>query len=392
VAAPAQAPIAAAATADPSRCRAERRTIQMTPIHDLPYEQLERMDSRYEELLASMGTPEVATDPARLRAVGREQAELEPIVAAWRALRGVDKERQATEAMMAGETDPDMVELAQSELGALRERHEALSATLTELLLPRDPDDRRGVILEIRAGTGGDEASLFAADLYRMYERYAALHGWTVNVISHSATEIGGLREIICEVKGRDAFARLKWESGVHRVQRIPETESSGRIHTSTATVAVLPAIDEIEVDIPENDIRVDVFRSSGPGGQSVNTTDSAVRVTHLPTGIVISCQDEKSQLQNRRKALQVLRARLYQMERERVESERGAVRRDQVGTGERSEKIRTYNFPQGRVTDHRIGLTTYRLDEFLAGSMDEFVDALQAWDRANRLESARAG
>jgi peptide chain release factor 1 len=358
---------------------------------ELPHAQLERAEERLEELLALMATPDVATDPARTRAVGQEHADLQPLVAAWRELRRVLERIAATEALRAGEFDPDMLALVEAELASLEHRRSGLTAGLAEMLVPRDPDDRRDVIIEVRAGTGGVEASLFAADLFRMYERYAATRGWQVEVISRNATELGGLREIISEVKGRDAFSRLKWESGVHRVQRIPETEASGRIHTSTATVAVLPAVDEIDVAIPESDLRVDVFRSSGPGGQSVNTTDSAVRVTHLPTGIVISCQDEKSQLQNRRKALQVLRARLHQLEKERVEAERMATRRDQVGSGERSEKIRTYNFPQSRVTDHRIGLSSHRLDEVLSGSLDEFVEALSAADRLRRLSFAQA-
>ena len=356
--------------------------------HDLPVERLERAETRLDELLSEMARPGVATDPARLRALGREQSDLEPLVTTWRSYRDLAAELAATHSLAATESDPEMVELVQAEVQALSDRLEGLALSLADMLLPRDPDDKRDVILEIRAGTGGEEASLFAADLFRMYEHYCVDRGWHVTVISHSETAIGGLREIIVEVKGRNAFSRLKWESGVHRVQRIPETEASGRIHTSTATVAVLPAADEIEIDIPEADLRIDVFRSSGPGGQSVNTTDSAVRLTHVPTGIVISCQDEKSQLQNRRKALQVLRARLYQIERDRLEAERGATRRGQVGSGDRSEKIRTYNFPQSRVTDHRIGLTSYRLEAFLAGALDEFVDALQASDRASRLES----
>jgi len=358
---------------------------------ELPHAQLERAEERVEELLALMATQGVATDPARMRVVGQEHAELQPLVAAWRELRQVLERIAATEALRSGEHDPDMLSLVDAELASLDDRRAALTIGLAEMLVPRDPDDRRDVIIEVRAGTGGVEASLFAADLFRMYERYAATRGWRVEVISRNATELGGLREIISEVKGRDAFSRLKWESGVHRVQRIPETEASGRIHTSTATVAVLPAVDEIDVAIPESDLRVDVFRSSGPGGQSVNTTDSAVRVTHLPTGIVISCQDEKSQLQNRRKALQVLRARLHQLEKERVEAERMATRRDQVGSGERSEKIRTYNFPQSRVTDHRIGLSSHRLEEVLSGSLDEFVEALSAADRLRRLSVAQA-
>jgi peptide chain release factor 1 len=284
-----------------------------------------------------------------------------------------------------------MAELAGAEVATLEHRRDDLVGQIESLLVPVDPDDERNVIVEIRAGTGGDEAALFAADLFRMYGRFVEMQGWKVEVLSQHATGVGGFKEIIFGVRGKGAFSKMKYESGVHRVQRVPVTEASGRIHTSTATVAVLPEMDEIEIDVPESDVRIDVFRSSGPGGQSVNTTDSAVRLTHVPTGLVITCQDEKSQLQNRRRAFQVLRARLHQIEKERLEAELGAMRKGQVGTGERSEKIRTYNFSQSRVTDHRIGLTSHRLEGVLGGELDEFVEALAAADHAAKLEAVQA-
>ncbi|MCE7939516.1 peptide chain release factor 1 [bacterium] len=358
----------------------------------LPIDQLRSLEARYDAVTRLLGDPDVVTQPERLRQVSQEQAELEPLVAAWRAYRAVVAEIDDTAALADGGGDADLVALAEAELEGLSARRTALEQRIEELLVPADPRDARNVIVEIRAGTGGDEAGLFAGDLLRMYARYAEAHGFKVDLLSQNQTGIGGYKEVIFEVRGRGAYSRLKWESGVHRVQRVPETESQGRIHTSTATVAVLPEMDEIEIAIPDADVRVDVFRSSGPGGQSVNTTDSAVRLTHLPTGIVINCQDEKSQLQNRRKAFQVLRARLHQIEEDRRLAELGAERRSQVGTGERSEKIRTYNFPQSRVTDHRIGLTSYRLDDILGGGLDEFIDALSAADRATRLAAARDG
>lgn len=356
----------------------------------VPLEQLKHLDERYEALNDQFGDPDVTSDPDRLRAIGREQAALGPIVQAYREYRGLLDQAAQAQALLAGD-DAEMAELASAELLDLEARRAALEETIVELLLPRDPNDDRNVIVEIRAGTGGDEAALFAADLFRIYQRYAESQHWKVDLISASEIGIGGLKEVIFGVQGEGAYAKLKWESGVHRVQRVPETEAQGRIHTSTATVAVLPEMDEIEIEVPETDIRIDVFRSSGPGGQSVNTTDSAVRLTHLPTGIVISCQDEKSQLQNRKKALQVLRARLFQIEEEKRTAERGAERRTMVGGGERSEKIRTYNFPQSRVTDHRIGLTSHRLPEIMAGDISDFIDALAAADRAQRLDDARA-
>jgi len=354
-------------------------------------QQLEHVEARYDALLAQLGDPAVVTQPDRLREITREQADIEPLVHAFRSYRAVTSAIAETEALRGEAIDPDLSALVEVEMDELAARRAALEAEIETLLVPADPRDQKDVIVEIRAGTGGDEAALFAADLFRMYLRFAEAHKLKVEVISQNQIGLGGFKEIIFEVRGRGAYARLKWESGVHRVQRVPETESQGRIHTSTATVAVLPEMDEIEVDIPESDVRVDVFRSSGPGGQSVNTTDSAVRLTHIPTGIVISCQDEKSQLQNRKKAYQVLRARLHQLEEDRRLAELGAERRSQVGGGERAEKIRTYNFPQSRVTDHRIGLTSYNIDAVLAGDLDPFIEAVAAADRTARLATSRA-
>jgi len=286
-----------------------------------------------------------------------------------------------------GETDAEMRELAEVEIEELRERLPELEQNVKVMLLPKDEADTKNAILEIRAGTGGDEAALFAADLFRMYQRYAEIKGWKVEVMDASETEIGGYKEIVSSISGNDVFSRLKYESGVHRVQRVPETESSGRIHTSAATVAVLPEAEEVDIEINDADLRIDTYRSSGPGGQSVNTTDSAVRITHVPTGIVVTQQDEKSQHKNRAKAMRVLRARLYEHERQQVDAERAAARRSQVGSGDRSERIRTYNFPQGRVTDHRINLTLHKLDRILDGeALDELVDALVTEDQAAQL------
>ncbi|MFQ5594690.1 MAG: peptide chain release factor 1 [Anaerolineae bacterium] len=350
-------------------------------------DKLERVEQRYVELNRLMATPEVATNPDRVRQYAQEQAEIQDLVGTFREYQAIDQELEDTREMLEDSLGDEMRALVEEEIGALAARRDNLWERLHRLLVPKDPRDNKNVIMEIRAGTGGEEAALFAADLYRMYQRYAENHRWKLEVISSNPTGIGGFKEIIFEVRGQGAFSRLKYESGVHRVQRVPETEASGRIHTSTATVAVLPEMDEIEVEIDPTQLRIDVFRSSGPGGQSVNTTDSAVRVTHLPTGLVVSCQDEKSQHQNRAKALQVLRARLYQIEEDRRLAELGATRRSQVGTGERAEKIRTYNFPQNRVTDHRVGLTSHQLERVLDGEIDEFIDELSAQEQAERLQ-----
>jgi peptide chain release factor 1 len=341
------------------------------------------IERRYDELTAQMADPAVATNPARLADLAREQTRLEEIVGLYRTYRAAEAELAEVRLLAHDGTDPELVELAQAEVERLREEQEARLKRLRRLLLPSDPNDERNVIVEIRAGTGGDEAGLFAADLYRMYTRWAETHGYKTEMLSHHETGIGGFKEVIFQVRGRGAYSQLKYESGVHRVQRVPVTEAQGRIHTSTATVAVLPEAAEVDVEISPSDVRVDVFRATGPGGQSVNTTDSAVRITHIPTGIMVSCQDEKSQLQNRVKAMAILRARLYQMEQERLANERSEARRSQVGSGERSEKIRTYNFPQNRVTDHRIGKTVYHLTTVLNGALDEFIEELVAAEQA---------
>lgn len=327
-------------------------------------------------------------DPDAYVALSKEFAELQPVVVAVRKLQDARAELADLTQMLADkDIDADMREMAQEEKAALEERMPDIDHEISLLLLPKDIADERDAILEVRAGTGGDEAALFAGSLFRMYQRYAELRGWKMEIISVSEGDVGGYKEIIASVKGQGVFARMKYESGVHRVQRVPETEGSGRIHTSAATVAVLPEAEEVDVHIEEKDLRVDVFRASGPGGQSVNTTDSAVRITHIPTGIVVSQQDEKSQHKNRAKGMKILRARIFDAERAKVDAERAQARKGQVGTGDRSERIRTYNFPQGRVTDHRINLTLYKLDQVIAGdALDEVVDALISEDQAAQL------
>jgi peptide chain release factor 1 len=344
---------------------------------DALLQRLDDMARRYTVLTDEMSQPEVLTDARRMRALGREQAELQEPVAAYQELQTVEAQLAEARELLSDGADAELRELAQEEADTLGRRRADLLAQLTDLLRPRDPNDTRDVIFEIRAGTGGDEASLFAADLYRMYARYAEGRRWKIEVLNTSDTDLGGFKEVVFEVAGRGAYSRLKFESGVHRVQRVPATEASGRIHTSTATVAVLPEVDDVEIEINEADLRIDVYRSSGHGGQSVNTTDSAVRITHLPTGLVVTCQDEKSQLKNKVRAMSVLRARLYDMEQQRAHAEQAEARRAQVGTGERAEKIRTYNFPQNRVTDHRIGLTLHSLDRLMAGDLDPLVEPL---------------
>jgi peptide chain release factor 1 len=348
-------------------------------------DRLRAVEARYEEVTRELATPEAAADPNRLAELGRELARLEPTVTAFRALEAVRAELSSTREL-ARDQDEGVRELARQELAVLEARESELDDELQALLVPTDPNDDRDVILEIRAGAGGDEAALFAADLFRMYARYAERRRWRMELLSSSESDAGGFKEAIAEVHGTGAFSRLKYESGVHRVQRVPATEAQGRIHTSTATVSVLPEADEVELEIPDKDLRIDVYRSSGPGGQSVNTTDSAVRVTHLPTGLVVAIQDEKSQHKNKAKAMAVLRARLLEAEQARQAAERGEQRRSQVGTGERSEKIRTYNFPSDRVTDHRIGLTLHHLPGLLEGDLDRLVDPLAQADRAERL------
>jgi peptide chain release factor 1 len=351
---------------------------------------LDELERTFEELTSALGDPSIFSDSVRYTATAKRRAELEEVVSAYRAYRqAIDDAEVARE--LSREASGEDRELFRVEAEDLTAQAEALERQLQVLLLPKDPLDDKGVIVEIRAGAGGDEAGLFAGELYRMYSRYAERHGWKTEEISSSEQGIGGVKEVIFSVHGRGAYSRLKHESGVHRVQRVPVTESGGRIHTSTASVAVMAEAEDVDVEIDPNDLKIDVYRSSGPGGQSVNTTDSAVRITHLPTGVVVSMQDEKSQIQNREKALRVLRARLLAAEQERVARERAQARAAQIGTGDRSEKIRTYNFPQSRITDHRIGFTVHNVGQVLEGALDDLVGALSAEEQRRRLEALSA-
>ncbi len=355
------------------------------------WDAIRKAEARHAELTGLLGQPEVARDPAKLRDVARERARLEDVVRAADELRRVEKALAEDEAALEG-GDAELAELAQGEIPQLQERRAALEQKLQRLLLPRDPNEDRNVIVEIRAGTGGEEAALFAADLYRMYSKYAERRGWRLEVLNSSPTELGGWKEIVFLLAGEGAYAKMRFESGVHRVQRVPETEASGRIHTSAATVAVLPEAEEVDVEVPEKDIRVDVYRSGGPGGQGVNTTDSAVRITHLPSGLVVTCQDERSQIKNRAKAMKVLRSRLLDLKQREQMEKLAAARRSQVSTGDRSAKIRTYNFPQGRVTDHRVNVTLYELNDVLDGDLDGLIEPLAAAAVAEALAQAAGG
>lgn len=350
---------------------------------------LEEMEKKYDELTELLSNPEVIANQSEYQKYAKNQASLEDTVTVYREFRNVLEQIKDVKALLDEELDIDMREMAELEHEELLSRKKKMEEELKILLLPKDPNDEKNVIMEIRAGAGGDEAALFAGVLYKMYIKYAENQNWKTEVLSANYTDIGGFKEIVFIVEGHGAYSRLKYESGVHRVQRIPTTESGGRIHTSTATVAVLPEAEEVDVEINPNDIRIDIFCSSGPGGQSVNTTQSAVRITHLPTGIVVSCQDEKSQLKNKDKALKVLRARLMEKAQEEATGEIAQERKSQVGTGDRSERIRTYNYPQGRVSDHRIGLTLHKLDNILLGELNEIIEALSTADQAERLKAS---
>jgi peptide chain release factor 1 len=352
------------------------------------FDKLATVESRYDELMTKIGTVEVQSDAAEYRKSSKTLSELEPLVQKYREFKVVEGDIASSTELAKG-SDADMRELAEEELKSLHQRHDILLQELKVLLIPKDPNDEKNVILEIRAGTGGDEAGLFAADLFRMYSRYAESQRWRLDVLSSSDSTGGGVKEVIASIEGRGVYSRLKYESGVHRVQRVPATEAAGRIHTSTATVAVLPEAEEVDVQILDKELRIDTFCSSGPGGQSVNTTYSAVRITHLPTGLVVSQQDEKSQIKNRAKAMKVLRARLYEIEMQKQQDAIAKERKGQVGTGERSEKIRTYNFPQSRITDHRINFTTHQLHSVLEGDVAELLDQVASFYNAEKLKQA---
>lgn len=352
-------------------------------------DKLQNLDEKYEELGHMLADPEVLGNPDELRKTAKARADLEDVVMAYREYKQASKELNDAKMMLDDDLDSDMEQMIKEEIKTLTATIDELENKINILLLPKDPNDERNVIVEVRAGTGGDEAALFAADLYKMYVRYAEKQGWKIDVMNSNETDGGGYKEVTFMIIGKGAYSKLKFESGVHRVQRVPATEASGRIHTSAATVAVLPEADDVEVHIEAKDLRIDVFCSSGPGGQSVNTTKSAARVTHIPTGLVVSCQDEKSQQMNKEKAIKVLKSRLYEKMQEEQHGEEAALRRSMIGSGDRSERIRTYNFPQGRITDHRINLTTHRLEQTLMGDLEELIDALVSTDQARKLKQA---
>ncbi|UAC47937.1 peptide chain release factor 1 [Bacillus aquiflavi] len=356
------------------------------------FDRLQAVEDRYEKLNELLSDPEIINDPEKLREYSKEQSDIDETVQTYREYKEICQQYEDAKAMLDEKLDAEMREMVKEELDELGESKEALEARLKILLIPKDPNDDKNVIMEIRGAAGGEEAALFAGNLYRMYSRYAEAKGWKTEVIEAHSTGLGGYKEIIFMINGKGRYSKLKFENGAHRVQRVPETESGGRIHTSTATVACLPEAEDVEVDVHEKDIRVDTFASSGPGGQSVNTTMSAVRLTHLPTGIVVSCQDEKSQIKNKEKAMKVLRARIYDKFQQEAQAEYDQQRKSAVGSGDRSERIRTYNFPQNRVTDHRIGLTIQKLDQILEGKLDEIIDALVLEDQSRKLENENNG
>ena len=363
----------------------------MTPLDNGMLDRLRQLAEKLEELNARMERPDFYADPKKAAAFLREQKELTPVVAAYRGYLRAQRDMSEAAELMNGQTDAELRTLCQEEYSDAKKRGEALEQELKLLLLPHDPNDDKSVIMELRGGVGGEESALFAHSLYRMYTMYAQSKGWKVTLLNYNETELGGVKEADFEIDGDGAYSRLKFESGVHRVQRVPETESGGRVHTSTATVAVLPEMEEAEVDIRPEDIEMQVFRSSGAGGQHINKTSSAVRLIHKPSGIVVSCQEERSQVQNREKCMQMLASKLYEIEQERINSAVTSERRSQVGTGMRNERIRTYNFPQGRVTDHRIGLTLYKIDAIMDGNLDELIDALVTADQAEKLQSSQS-
>lgn len=352
------------------------------------FDKLEFIEDKYKDLSNKISDLEIIADQNQWKKLVKEHSDIEPLVQKFREYKTVIKDIEDSEEMLREEEDKELLEMVKMELSDLEEKKAALEEELKIMLLPKDPNDEKNVIVEIRGAAGGEEAALFAGDLFRMYTRYAERQGWKIDILSSNPTDIGGYKEVIFEINGSGAYSRLKYESGAHRVQRVPTTEAGGRIHTSTATVLVMPEADDVDFELDLNDVRIDVFRSSGHGGQSVNTTDSAVRVTHIPTGTVVSCQDEKSQLKNKEKALKILKSRLLDAEIERKNAELGSERKSKIGTGDRSERIRTYNFPQGRVTDHRIGLTLYKLDAFIDGDLDEMIEALITTDQAEKLKN----